>query len=89
MRIAFIGGTGFIGPVAVRRAIAAGHDVFVLHRGEHPNETKAESIRVDRTDSEALAAAIERARPDVVIDTRAMTRTDAQNTTSAWSGPRG
>ena len=87
MRIAFIGGTGFIGPVAVRRAIAAGHEVLVIHRGEHPNPNPdAQSIQVDRSKRGALAAAIERAAPDVVVDTRAMTRSDAEITTQAWSG---
>lgn len=87
MRVAFIGGTGFIGPRAVRHAIAAGHDVCVLHRGTHPNETKASSIRVDRSDPTALARAIAQANPEVVVDTRAMTRLDAETTRSSWEGP--
>lgn len=86
MRVAFIGGTGFIGPRAVHRAIDAGHDVCVLHRGEHPNETSAEAIQVDRSDPEALANAIAEARPDVVVDTRAMTRADAETTRRVWDG---
>ena len=33
MRILFIGGTSFIGRHAVERAVAAGHEVTVFHRG--------------------------------------------------------
>ena len=35
MRILIIGGTGFIGPYAVKQLVDLGHDVTVLHRGQH------------------------------------------------------
>ncbi len=35
MRILFIGGTRFVGRAMVESAVAAGHEVTVLHRGEH------------------------------------------------------
>ena len=88
MRIAFLGGTGFIGPVAVRRALARGHQVAVLHRGEHTNpNADALDMLVDRTDAHALKSALDDFRPDILIDTRAMTRSDAETMRAAWSGP--
>jgi nucleoside-diphosphate-sugar epimerase len=60
--------------------VRRGHHVTLLHRGHHPNEVRgAESVVVDRADPSALALAIGRARPDVVVDTRAMTRADAES----------
>ncbi len=33
MRVLVIGGTGFVGPRAVRRLAGEGHEVTVFHRG--------------------------------------------------------
>ncbi len=88
MRIAFLGGTGFIGPVAVRSAIARDHEVAVLHRGEHTNpNADAQDILVDRTDVDALTSAVQQFGPDVVVDMRAMTRSHAETMRAAWAGP--
>lgn len=35
MKVLVIGGTRFIGPLVVKRLIDAGHEVAVLHRGQH------------------------------------------------------
>jgi nucleoside-diphosphate-sugar epimerase len=79
MRIAFIGGTVFIGHAAANRAVSRGHDVSVLHRGKHRSEvTGARSIRTDRADPHDLVRALREARPDVVVDTRSLTRPDAE-----------
>jgi nucleoside-diphosphate-sugar epimerase len=79
MRIAFIGGTRFIGHAAAERAIGRGHDVALLHRGTHACEVAgARDFRVDRSDVEGLVIALRDARADVVIDTRAMTRAEAE-----------
>lgn len=79
MRIAFVGGTRFIGHASARRAIARGHDVLVLHRGEHPCEVaRARSVCVDRSDADALVRALGAIHPDVVVDTRALTKRDAE-----------
>jgi len=81
MHLAFIGGTRFIGPAAVRAALRRGHPVSVLHRGVHENPTpEARSVKVDRTDGDALRKALETVRADVAVDTRAMTRRDAETT---------
>ena len=79
MRIAFIGGTRFIGHAAAERAISRGHDVAVLHRGDHACEVAgARDFKVDRSDPEALRMALRDARAEVVVDTRAMTAAHAE-----------
>ncbi len=87
MRIAIIGGTLFIGHATASAAVARGHDVLVLHRGVHPAQVPGvRSVAVDRADPVALASALGEAAADVVIDTRAMTRSDAQTMVTALDG---
>lgn len=87
MKVAFIGGTRFIGRAAAERAVHVGHDVFLLHRGVHPNDVEgAESITVDRSDTAALRAALQQVGPHVVIDTRAFTRAEAEHSVKAIQG---
>jgi nucleoside-diphosphate-sugar epimerase len=84
MRIAFIGGTLFIGHAAAALLVRRGHQVSLLHRGKHPAEVLgARSLRTDRADPHDLIRALREARPDVVIDTRALTRPDAETTALA------
>jgi nucleoside-diphosphate-sugar epimerase len=81
MRVAFIGGTRFIGHTAAAEAAFRGHDVTVLHRGGHPCELQgAHDVVVDRRDPTALARAVAAAKPDVVVDTWAMSKSDAEVT---------
>ncbi|MBK8999749.1 MAG: NAD-dependent epimerase/dehydratase family protein [Myxococcales bacterium] len=84
MHLAFIGGTRFIGQAAARRALEVGHAVSVLHRGEHASDVAgARDVLVDRRDPSALCRELSRVAPDVIVDTRAMTRADAQVTALA------
>jgi nucleoside-diphosphate-sugar epimerase len=84
VHVAFLGGTRFIGRAAARRALSRGHTVSVLHRGRHPCEDQdVQDVLVDRADPSALSETLARVAPDVVVDTRAMTRADAQVTALA------
>lgn len=84
MKIAILGGTRFIGHAAASYAADRGHDVFVLHRGKHPSElVNAQPIAVDRQDPSALCETLSRLAADVLVDTRAMTRLDAEVTALA------
>lgn len=84
MHLAFIGGTRFIGRAAARRALELGHSVSLLHRGTHPSDVAgARDVKVDRADPSALCRELARLAPDVVVDTRAMTRADGQVTALA------
>src|SRR5262245_41641594 len=79
MRLAFIGGTRFIGHTAAAAGVWRGHRVSVLHRGRHRAEVDSvDDVIVDRDDPSALCRALKRLAPDAIIDTRAMTRSDAE-----------
>lgn len=84
MNIVFLGGTRFIGHHAAAAALAAGHRVTVIHRGSTPAELPfAREVIADRGDPAALSIAIAKTKPDVLVDTRAMTQSDAECTTLA------
>ncbi|HEX6999156.1 MAG TPA: NAD-dependent epimerase/dehydratase family protein [Gammaproteobacteria bacterium] len=69
MRVLVIGGTQFIGREIVRRLLARGHDVAVLHRRDrHDLGATVRNVQADRGDLPALTAAIRRERPQAVFD---------------------
>ncbi len=84
MKLAIVGGTRFIGHTIASVAIWRGHEVTLFHRGQHPSEVAgASDVLVDRDDPVPFCAALERAKPDALIDTRAMTRSQAEVTALA------
>jgi nucleoside-diphosphate-sugar epimerase len=77
MRTAVLGGTRFVGRAVVDELVGAGHDVLVVHRGDHEPEglPDVEHLHVDRRD---LGEHAHRLRGfDCLIDTRCMTKSDA------------
>lgn len=94
MRFVIVGGTRFIGRAAAHAALAAGHEVVLLHRGEHPApaellEGGAVDLRTDRNDARALRRALAAQRADVIVDTCAMTRAHAEGLVAAADGVTG
>ena len=79
MRVLVIGGTKFIGRRIVEDLVARGDDVLVLHRGEtEPGDLVAcRHLHLARADFASAAGEIRNFAPDAIIDTLAMTRTDA------------
>lgn len=78
MRVMVLGGTKFIGRAVSEELFGRDHDVLVVHRGEHE---PADWIDVEHRhcDRDELSPADVRAfGPDVVIDTSAMSRRDAE-----------
>jgi nucleoside-diphosphate-sugar epimerase len=73
MRLLFVGGTGPVGVAACRAATERGHRVIVAHTGAHelPNDINAEHLHGTREELFAPKGLVEKARPDVIIDTRA------------------
>jgi nucleoside-diphosphate-sugar epimerase len=71
MRVAFLGGTRFVGPVAVRHLRDAGHEVAVAHSGAHEHDAVTDFEHLHGTRGELLApdGAIEAWRPDALVDT--------------------
>lgn len=73
-RILILGGTGFIGPHIVHAALAGGHHVTILNRGQRePNQNagdfaRVEALRGDRNRPDAYQALAGRTW-DAVIDT--------------------
>jgi len=68
-RALVIGGTLFIGRALVRRLLARGDEVTILHRGKaNPFGDKAEELHCDRNDTAAIAAALEGGQWDLVFD---------------------
>ena len=69
MRVLVIGGTLFIGKLLVKRLLAAGHEVTLLHRrAEHPFGRKVRSLTADRNDAAAIRSALSGLRFDAVYD---------------------
>lgn len=84
MKILVIGGTVFAGRRTVRQLKDAGHDVAVLHRGEHePDElTDVVHIHGDRNDLSALKSEIDDFAPELVWDNMALFGRQAEHVTS-------
>jgi nucleoside-diphosphate-sugar epimerase len=71
VRVAFVGGTKFVGPVSVRALVNAGHEVVVAHSGAHEAEglEHVEHLHGSRTELLAADGRVERWRPEVFVDT--------------------
>jgi nucleoside-diphosphate-sugar epimerase len=73
MRVAFLGGTRFVGPVAVRLLVEAGHTVAVAHSGAHeperPFPEEVEHLHGSRSELLADGGPVEQWRPDALVDT--------------------
>jgi nucleoside-diphosphate-sugar epimerase len=71
MRVAFIGGTHYVGPSAVPLLVAAGHEVVVAHSGahEHPAVAGVEHLHGAREELLGEGGPVERWAPDALVDT--------------------
>jgi nucleoside-diphosphate-sugar epimerase len=67
MKILFIGGSGVISRAATHHTIAAGHDVWLLNRGQHRPVAGAQTIVADITDQASTRAALHGHTWDVVV----------------------
>jgi nucleoside-diphosphate-sugar epimerase len=82
MRLLLLGGTRFIGDRIVREALGRGDEVIVVHRGvtepdDVPGSGALTHLHVDRAHFAEISGQVRALRPDAVIDTRALTRADA------------
>ncbi|MFC7202559.1 NAD-dependent epimerase/dehydratase family protein [Haloferax namakaokahaiae] len=70
MHVFVIGGTGLLGTGIVRRLVDSGHEVTSFQRGTTADRLPASVTTVsgDRGDSDRLAAALEDASPQAVVD---------------------
>jgi len=88
VRVLVLGGTRFIGAAAVRALVAGGWPVTVFHRGETeaPLPAAVEHIHGDRDDAVALARALERVEPTVVLDMITSAERQARATVGLLAG---
>lgn len=70
MRVLIIGGTGLTGPPLTRRLTNAGHEIFIVSRGNlpQPSSLPAHYLTADRFDTASLRTALETASSEIVID---------------------
>jgi nucleoside-diphosphate-sugar epimerase len=68
MKILFIGGTGNISAKCAALLHERGHEILVLSRGQTPVPPEYRAVRADRKDPAAMGAALQGARPEVVIN---------------------
>jgi nucleoside-diphosphate-sugar epimerase len=84
MRVAVIGGTGFIGRHVTQWLAKDGADVTAIHRGQTPVRVAGvRSLSADRKDTSMLATALAAAAPAVVVDMTAYTGADMEGLLSA------
>jgi excisionase family DNA binding protein len=71
VRVVFLGGTRFVGPVAIRHLRDAGHEVAVAHSGAHEPSVLVDIEHLHGTRKELLAidGPVQSWRPDAVVDT--------------------
>ena len=85
--ILVIGGSGFVSGTVARYALAAGHKVWTVTRGQRTLLDGAVGIIADRHDTAAFALAIEKAQTqwDLVIDCIAFTPADIEQDVAVLS----
>jgi nucleoside-diphosphate-sugar epimerase len=95
MRIVLLGGTGHIGTYLVPRLVAAGHEVFVIARGEqepyqlHATWQSVQRLKIDRAAAEKtgeFGRQIASLEADVVIDLICFTLSSATQLVEALRG---
>jgi nucleoside-diphosphate-sugar epimerase len=80
VRVIVLGGTRFIGRAIVEELAAAGDDVLVVHRGrlEPGDLPQVLHLHCDRAELASHREELTAFRPDAVVDSRALTRRDAE-----------
>jgi nucleoside-diphosphate-sugar epimerase len=85
MRVMVLGGTRFIGAAIVEELDAHGHELLLVHRGEHEPDhlPAADHLHADRHDLPQLRDAVADFAPDALVDTCALSRNDADTALAA------
>ncbi|MGV8966484.1 MAG: NAD-dependent epimerase/dehydratase family protein [Cellulomonas sp.] len=92
LRTLFIGGTGVISAACSRQALDAGHDLYLLNRGEsvnHPAPPAARVLRADVRDPAAVHEALGDLEFDVVVDFVAFTPEHVRQDIDLFTGRTG
>ena len=83
MRIVVIGGTGFIGGVAVQQLHHQGHELLLFHRRPSPSFRQ---ITAERSRLADFRAEFEEFKPDIVVDTILGSARQAETLMSTFKG---
>jgi nucleoside-diphosphate-sugar epimerase len=88
MKLLVIGGSGFLSGTLVRDALAEGHEVWAVTRGNKPLPSGAIPIVADRKDRGAFARAVGDAgqRWELVVDCIGFTADDARQDVECFAG---
>jgi nucleoside-diphosphate-sugar epimerase len=80
-----LGGTRFIGAAIVEELHAHGHELLLVHRGEHePDDLPAaDHLHCARQDLPRLHGVVDDFGPDALVDTLALSTTDAETALAA------
>jgi nucleoside-diphosphate-sugar epimerase len=80
MRVMVLGGTRFIGAAIVEELHANGHELLIVHRGEHEpaDLPELDHLHADRRDLPHLRGLIDEFDPEAVVDNCAYTTADAE-----------
>ncbi len=91
LRILIIGGSGFVSGTLARLAVAQGHEVTVVTRGQRPVPDGVEMITVDRNDREEFAKRVASRENnwDLVVDAIPYTPDDAWQDIDLFAGRAG
>jgi nucleoside-diphosphate-sugar epimerase len=85
MRVMVLGGTRFIGAAVVEELAAHGHELLIVHRGEHePAEMpEADHLHAERQDLPHLRGPVDEFDPEAVVDNCAYSAADAETALAA------
>jgi nucleoside-diphosphate-sugar epimerase len=91
MRVLVLGGTRFIGAAIVEELHDAGHELLVVHRGEHepddpPAAGQADHLHADRRDLPHLRGPVAEFDPEALVDTCAYSAADAETALATVGG---
>jgi len=88
MKILFLGGTGNISAECAALLLARGHEIFVLSRGRAPVPQEFSAIQADRKDVAAMQAALQKIRPEIVLNFLGYELSDVQMDVAQFAGLR-
>ena len=86
MKILFIGGSGVISRAVTEQTLAAGHELWLLNRGQHRPVAGARSITADMNDVAGARAALSGHTWDVVVQWIAFGPADIQRDLGLFHG---
>jgi nucleoside-diphosphate-sugar epimerase len=91
VKVLIVGGSGFVSGTLARRAVADGHEVWVITRGERPLPEGVQALRADRSDRRLFAEVVRSAgaRWDLVADCICYTPEEMEQDLAVFPGRTG